>query len=644
MLYRFLNRHRSLVCMLLLVAVASFLMFFCCDTSWARAGGGGGFRGGSGGGGGGFSGGGSGGGDGGLYILIWLLFQHPVIGIPVLIFVGILFYYGGKQGRDYHVTRTIRRYNQQQDEDQLAAGLAEIQQRDPAFELDAFFDKVSTAFVKIQDAWSTQNMVPVRHFVSDGVFERFSLQLDMMKQCQLKNIMQNVEIIRAEVASVESDSTFDAINVKVIASAADYSVDLENNRMVDGSTEPEHFTEFWTFLRRPGAKTVSHNLVDNCCPNCGAPLDIVDKVECPSCHAVVNSGDYDWVLTEITQESEWTCNTTHAITGADEMRKKDPAFNVNHIEDRVSVMFYRWISARFFADSRYIAKLATESFVSEHKGDFAPQPDGSHEFYADAAVGAVETIDVEQDGEFDRVRVRVRWSGHLESYKLPRLITPDYDSSRTRNHEFVLIRKSDAISSDKNVLSSTHCPNCGAPEVISDKPFCEYCQTPLNDGSRDWVLEDIRPFGGYKSNVVTGDVGVPEDMYSGIEFMNEEDAHSLLACAAGMMIADHDIDVKERILLNKFASLRGISPAQLNQLVESVKEGSMQVTCPQDPSTCVYFLKCLILMCLADGKVTIEEKQFINHVAEKMNIDEVQTNKIIADERRRLYNAAKNSR
>ncbi len=638
MLYRFLNRHRGLVCMLLLVVIASFLMFICCDTSWARAGGGGGYRGG-----GGYSGGGGGDG-GGLFILIWLVLRHPVIGIPVLIIVGIFSYYGGKQGRNYHVTRTIRRYNQQQDEDHLGEELAKIQERDPEFDADAFLGKVSTAFLKIQDAWSSQNMVPVRHFVSDGVFERFSLQLDMMKQCILKNMMQDVQVIHADIVSVESDSTFDSINVKIFASAVDYSVDLENNQMVDGSSEPDYFTEFWTFLRRPGAKTVSHNLVDNCCPNCGALLDIVDKVECPSCNAVVNSGDYDWVLTEITQESEWTCNTTHAITGADEMRKKDPAFNVNHIEDRVSVMFYRWISARFFADSKYIAKLATESFISEHKNDFTPQPDGSHEFYADAAVGAVETIDVERDGEFDRVRVRVRWSGHLESYKLPRLITPDYDSSRIRNHEFVLIRKSNAVSSDKNVLSSTHCPNCGAPEVISDKPFCEYCHTPLNDGSRDWVLEDIRPFGGYRRNVLTGDTAVPEDMYSGIEFMDEEDAQSLLACAAGMMIADRDIDMKERILLNKFASLRGISPTQLNQLVESVKEGSMQVSCPQDPSTCVYFLKCLILMCLADGKVTGEEKEFLYHVAGKMNIDQNQVNQTITDERHRLYHTAKKSR
>ena len=81
-------------------------------AAWARAGGGGGFSGGGGGfsgGGGGFSGGGGSSGGGELALLIWLVVDHPLVGVPVLIVVGVLFYRNGRATLRAHMGRTIRK-------------------------------------------------------------------------------------------------------------------------------------------------------------------------------------------------------------------------------------------------------------------------------------------------------------------------------------------------------------------------------------------------------------------------------------------------------------------------------------------------------------------------------------------------------
>ena len=42
------------------------------------------------------------------------------------------------------------------------------------------------------------------------------------------------------------------------------------------------------------------------CPNCGAPLEINQVGECRYCRAAVTSGRFDWVLSRIEQEDEYT--------------------------------------------------------------------------------------------------------------------------------------------------------------------------------------------------------------------------------------------------------------------------------------------------------------------------------------------------
>ena len=643
----FLKRNRK-ICLILL----SFVILIICETVQARAGGGGGFGGGGGGsfGGGGFSGGsgrGGGGGRGGM-LLFMLIFRYPFVSIPIIIIFIALSILGSKQANYSRQNSQIRRGLHRQDPDLLNKSQEKLLANDPDFSIDGLCSRVRDAFLLIQDAWSNMDMSKARAFISDGIFERFSLQLKIYESSKIRNTMSDIEVLSSEIVSIRSNKFFDSVDVKIVASAVDRFINTEKDKCIQGSSSPEAFAEYWTLLRRPGAKTKADpGLLENCCPNCGNPLKLLDKTECPSCKAIVNSGEYDWVLTEITQESEYVVKPPRSIPGLAEITELDPAFNISHIEDRASVIFFRHIAAQYFGDAKYLVKLASSEYLHTNRDDFKTLADGGHRFFADVAVGCVELINLRsvESAENDFLRVLIRWSGHKTTAQVPGFLAPDFDASCLYQHEMILQRKKGVKSSDKNILSSIHCPNCGAPEVNSNKAYCEYCQTPLNDGSRDWILHDIRIFSGFpavsekQESAYVNHVELPNGV-----IIPEPDAELLISGAAAMMLVDGEIDPAERSLLNEFAESRNMSPARLELIIKSVNNGTMEPKLPTEPQVCVKYIEAMATMCLADGKINPKEAELLYTLGIKMGFDKNQVRNFIKELRQDLLQQLRNKK
>jgi hypothetical protein len=101
----------------------------------------------------------------------------------------------------------------------------------------------------------------------------------------------------------------------------------------------EPFVEVWSFVRRPGVQTRRQGPPQpGHCPNCGAPFDGGAAGNCTYCGAIVNSGSYDWVLAEITQESEAGA-APGQVPGLEALRAVDPALSLEVLEDRASLLF-----------------------------------------------------------------------------------------------------------------------------------------------------------------------------------------------------------------------------------------------------------------------------------------------------------------
>lgn len=283
--------------------------------AFARGGGGGHF---SGGGGGSFSGGGYGGGysggggfGGGAFLLPFFLFGGGGGGLIFFIFILLglwQLYRRMSLGSPVHASNWGPSYAPMAaTRSTLNDDLAALQAKDPNFNQQMFLDRAQASFFALQKAWMDRNLEPARVYMSDGIYHRWKTQIDAMIAAHKKNILDNLVIGGATIVKVQTDPNFDSITVRIDASAADYEVDETNpNKVVFGSQKEQPFTEYWTFTRSGAARTKAGEAAEvTQCPNCGAPLSINESGVCSYCKATVTSGQFGWVLDNITQASEW---------------------------------------------------------------------------------------------------------------------------------------------------------------------------------------------------------------------------------------------------------------------------------------------------------------------------------------------------
>lgn len=188
----------------------------------------------------------------------------------------------------------------------VQSGLSTLQVRDPDFNQQVFLDRAQTTFFVLQNAWMARNLEPARIYLSDGIYNRWKLQIDQMVAMHKRNVLEDLAINGCTIARVAGDPNFDSITVRIDAWAADYEVD-DQNRMVSGDRKASPFTEYWTFIRSRAARSrVGDTAQITQCPNCGAPVSINESGICAYCKATVTTGQFGWVLDNITQADQWS--------------------------------------------------------------------------------------------------------------------------------------------------------------------------------------------------------------------------------------------------------------------------------------------------------------------------------------------------
>ncbi|QDT15435.1 TIM44-like domain-containing protein [Alienimonas californiensis] len=613
----------------------------------AQAGGGGGYGGGGGGGGGGYSGGGgSGGGSGGggeaIVALVRLTILYPHVMIPLWIVVAVVFYYGKREEKTARVRRTIRRGRKVQEQDRRSDALQAVRQRDPGFTVELFLDRVSHAFLTTQYAWSEQNLSTCRAFLSDGVHERFELYIGMQKAEGLRNRMKDVTVESAKIVSVESAPHFDTIHVRIAAAAITYNESLTTGKRVSGRSDRTRtpFTEVWSFSRRPGVKTsADRSILEGRCPNCGGPVAIVDRAECPQCGSIVNSGQYDWVLAEITQDEEWVVPAAAAaVPGWDELRRTDPHLNVQQIEDRASVIFWRAMMAEYHDD------FALAAPVVQRGADAIPRRwrQGENRFWKTPAVGVVELVrclpagGAGPDDGFERLRVMVRWSATPASgdRRDPRLHGPQ----RIRTDEMILKRKRGTVSAVDRAFSSANCQTCGAPIDASRRDACSFCGAPLNDGSNGWVLEDVVAYQPLVHEALRSSIDDAPPRLAAESLSNHAE---LLTAMARMLWADGSLHERERQDLLAFARHHGISEERAERLLEGARDAEPALALPNDPAEAKQMMDALVRAALIDGRLDRRELRLLEQVAARAGWTAADLKLAVRRQEAKLYRQAR---
>ncbi len=544
--------------------------------------------------------------------------------------------------------------------DDWELAVATLQESDPDFDPAAFENRFAGAFHQIQDAWAAQDMERVRAFVSDGVFERFTLQILEQRDLGYRDHMEDIRIERATIAEAASGGIFDVVTIMVAATLVDYRVSLETGTYLSGEKKRHGFTEFWSFVRRTGARTVAGKpgLIEGSCPNCGAAIQMNQTGKCESCEALLRSGEFDWILSEITQACEWK---PHAHEGNRSARlyrdRHDPAFNVQHIEDRASVIFWRKAMADRLADTQPILKMATAEFCAELAKEWRQRSVDDHrDFAGGCSVGCVDLLGMLDDGKHDLAMVEIRWSATTHRVEMNGTVKDRGDWSRFRTLH-VLGRKSGVVTDVNRGIDSAHCPACGAPESALVSHACEYCGAVLNTGDHDWVLFQADDMGSSEAQAWLARLKrkdrppaaivqrvSPTSFHSPLVRSATEASHDAplaspsdaLAWMIVTLAADGEIHANEHEAVLRIARNAGISEPMVDGLIETALRGELDAPAPPDQNATREWMALMADVALADGVVQTGELNVLAQLGAHFDYQRADIALLIAKRRTRL--------
>ena len=433
----------------------------------------------------------------------------------------------------------------------------------------------------------------------------------------VRNVMSDTQVLYVTLEAVQANPPLDIVHVRFTAQARDVNVavnatsDQVAHALARAPVEP--YTEIWSLVRKHGATTkLDPGQIGKACPSCGAPLDAGgEMLTCKYCKALVCSGEFDWVLAEITQTVEWHPAVSN-VEGLPALRDVDPQAAQEALEDRASYLFWKWIQANREGSPAKLRKCSTAEFIATRA-----QLGGSVAQARDIAVGGADMLVVDlapSENELDHVFVKIYWSAIFPG---AREATPVQSILR-------LARKSGVTS--KLSMTALVCQACGAGLTESDTTRCDHCNAELAAGAQAWVLDAMLPAGAIptrRSRAGGAEDEIPPWMLPDIADPRER--MLLFTQMASIMSSDGVITRRERKLLTMSAKRWGIPDETVRAILAHPQAPSMIPTAsPQ------WFLAGLVSAAMIDGKVDPAERTMLLRACSLLSLPQAELDRQLA--------------
>jgi predicted lipid-binding transport protein (Tim44 family) len=496
--------------------VVAVLLVCVVAAARARPGGGSSFSGGGGGGGGGFSGGGGGGyggggggggsGGAGLDLLIWLCFQEPEIGVPILIIVivvAVLRQRARARMTDWSSGGSVAPYVAPPPAPPLTSGilrrdLEQLRRTDANFSFVLLEDFLYALYAEVHEARGHGQLGRYSAFLAPAVAA--SMQGDRPLSA-VRNIVIGA-MAYVDVHGSRGDAPDVVLRVRYESNYTEVAQDR--------SEQSYYAVEVWTLSRKRGvlSRTPDRARVF-ACPSCGAPLDAINAGTCSHCGKLASSGEFDWVvqLAEVKSRTprgpmltgdtpeEGTDLPTVVDPGAraamSALLTEDPQLSWPTLQARVGLIFTEFQLAWSSRDlARMRGYMSDRLFETQVFWIEAYKQQHLRNVTENARILGMELARVGRDRFFDAITLRL-WATSLD-YTLAdedgRVMGGSRSKERKYTEYWTLIR-----STKKKGPTHTDrvCPSCGAPLEINMAGVCKYCKSKVTAGDFDWVLSRI---------------------------------------------------------------------------------------------------------------------------------------------------------
>lgn len=551
-----------------------------------------------------------------IELLLWLVFKAPWVGIPLLLLVvGYVLYQRSKgEGSTRRALELAEAERRTATSSEHAANwLSALKSKDPQFDLLPLLDRVRRLFLELQESWFRRELEPVRRYLSDGMYQRLATQLAILDRQGVRDALAEPRVIDLQLIGLEQTPSFDTVHVRVTATLRDTDVPAstadDEARAAAQRRAPERFVEVWSFLRRPGAQSrPGDDGFGGACPACGAPFTGGAANRCEHCGAIVNSGTHDWVLAEITQGSAYAAS--HELAdGLARARQSDPDLSTEVLEDRASLVFWRWIEAQVRGDTRALKKLVAPDFSEQLEAEFQRlAAAGRQRVFLECTLGAALTRSFSLSHERELVQVELRWSAKVGV--VDRGASPQGLPTQPFRSVLVLERRAGATTRTAHGLSTCRCPTCSAPLSDNGQPDCEYCGTRLSGGEEDWVLGAMM---GWEAWLGTED-RTRRPAPAAARVPDRDERERLVYLLAVVARADGTIDRRERALLRMTADRWGVPWANV-ELALAAGPGLGEKLLARGSAAAEAFMRELVAMARVDGRIDVNERRMLDAAA-----------------------------
>lgn len=142
--------------------------------------------------------------------------------------------------------------------------------------------QVYLLYKQINDAWMNKDLEPIRHLLTDEMYNMYLMQLDTLIENGQTNIMGDYLFVSGHIASKRKYKGKETIIMVFRIKCKDYIVD-KNGRVVRGkATDVLDYTYELKLVR----DVTGNRLV---CPSCGYEVKSKEGVVCPHCGSVIHA-------------------------------------------------------------------------------------------------------------------------------------------------------------------------------------------------------------------------------------------------------------------------------------------------------------------------------------------------------------------
>ena len=184
--------------------------------------------------------------------------------------------------------------------EQAQSQVAGLQKIDPDFSDIAFVAQASKEYMAVFAAEGAMNVDSISGIVTPDFLQRLRKRIEDWNGSGYRRVTKDLKLDGGTVFKVAIEGDTQDITVRFVGSAVRYTQDLASGTAVEGSMQPESFTEFVGFERPAGSTTPKPVAAGgpSHCPACGAPAT-EGSVYCSFCGTPLAGTGGNWRLDKI---------------------------------------------------------------------------------------------------------------------------------------------------------------------------------------------------------------------------------------------------------------------------------------------------------------------------------------------------------